>query len=60
MNKYRPDLLGFSTTNGDHCTGDGIKMSEEIGASLVDMEYGLFFIIKIYFIIYIEFNSYNK
>jgi len=49
LNKYRPDLLGFSTTNGDHCTGDGIKMAEEIGASLVDMEYGIFYLIFFYF-----------
>ena len=25
------------TTNGDHCTGDGIKMAEAIGAGTVDM-----------------------
>jgi len=24
--KYRPDLLHLPTTNGEHCTGDGIKM----------------------------------
>merc|ERR1719311_115978 len=23
--KYRPDLLHLPTTNGEHCTGDGIK-----------------------------------
>jgi len=37
--KYRPDLERYSTTNGDHCTGDGIKLAQEIGASLVDMEF---------------------
>jgi succinate dehydrogenase/fumarate reductase flavoprotein subunit len=26
LEKHRPDLLGLSTTNGDHCTGDGQKM----------------------------------
>ena len=26
--KYRPDLLHLPTTNGEHCTGDGIKMGE--------------------------------
>jgi flavocytochrome c len=38
LKKYRPDTLTLSTTNGDHCTGDGIKMGEKIGAALVDME----------------------
>lgn len=37
--KYRPDLLKLPTTNGEHCTGDGIKMSQAIGADVVDMEY---------------------
>lgn len=37
--KYRPDLLKFSTTNGDHCTGDGHKMSMAIGADCVHMEF---------------------
>jgi len=37
--KYRPDLERYATTNGDHCTGDGIKMSQEIGGSVIDMEY---------------------
>jgi len=35
--KYRPDLLHLPTTNGDHCTGDGLKMSLAIGAASVDM-----------------------
>jgi len=26
LEKHRPDLLELSTTNGDHCTGDGQKM----------------------------------
>jgi len=37
--KVRPDLLGYSTTNGDHCTGDGIKIASAIGADAVDLEY---------------------
>merc|ERR1719398_311710 len=37
--KYRPDLLHLPTTNGEHCTGDGIKMGEEIGASTIDLEW---------------------
>lgn len=39
MKKYRPDLGHLPTTNGDHCTGDGIKMGLEIGADVVDMEW---------------------
>jgi len=26
LEMHRPDLLELSTTNGDHCTGDGQKM----------------------------------
>lgn len=37
--KYRPDLEKFSTTNGNHCTGDGLKMTQKIGGDLVDMEW---------------------
>jgi flavocytochrome c len=36
--KYRPDLLHLPTTNGIHCTGDGIKMGEAIGAKTIDMD----------------------
>jgi len=39
LRKYRPDLIDFPTTNGEHCTGDGIKMAIEIGAGVVDMEW---------------------
>lgn len=35
--KYRPDLLPLPTTNGDHCTGDGIKMTIGAGGATVDM-----------------------
>merc|ERR1712113_288727 len=38
--KYRPDLLHLPTTNGEHCTGDAIKMGEAIGAESVDLEGG--------------------
>eukprot|EP01083_Nonionella_stella_P012197 34604_1 len=34
----RPDLLDLSTTNGDHCTGDGLKMVEAIGGEGVDLK----------------------
>merc|ERR1711871_1162746 len=37
--KYRPDLMRLPTTNGEHCTGDGIKMGEAIGAKTIDLEW---------------------
>merc|ERR1712216_565668 len=37
--KYRPDLLHLPTTNGEHCTGDGIKMGEKLGAKSIDLEW---------------------
>jgi len=37
--QYRPDLLHLPTTNGEHCTGDAIKMGEAIGAKSVDLEW---------------------
>merc|ERR1719316_1730303 len=37
--KYRPDLLHLPTTNGEHCTGDGIKMGAEVGGSTIDLEW---------------------
>jgi len=36
---YRPDLMHLPTTNGEHCTGDGIKMGEAIGGKSVDLEW---------------------
>jgi flavocytochrome c len=36
--QHRPDLMSYSTTNGDHCTGDGIKLVQAIGAGTVDMD----------------------
>lgn len=38
LQKFRPDLIHLPTTNGDHCTGDGLKMVLEIGGNSVDME----------------------
>mmetsp|Transcript_4836 Transcript_4836/g.13537 ORF Transcript_4836/g.13537 Transcript_4836/m.13537 type:complete len:610 (+) Transcript_4836:55-1884(+) len=38
LNAYRPDVLPLATTNGDHCTGDGMKMGQKVGANLVDMK----------------------
>jgi succinate dehydrogenase/fumarate reductase flavoprotein subunit len=37
--QYRPDLLHLPTTNGEHCTGDAIKMGESIGAKTIDLEW---------------------
>merc|ERR1712232_1417382 len=37
--KYRPDLLHLPTTNGEHCTGDGIKMGMAVGAQTIDLEW---------------------
>merc|ERR1712207_99266 len=36
--QYRPDLMHLPTTNGEHCTGDGIKMGEAIGGKTIDLE----------------------
>eukprot|EP01060_Flectonema_neradi_P039830 TRINITY_DN8921_c0_g1_i1.p1 TRINITY_DN8921_c0_g1~~TRINITY_DN8921_c0_g1_i1.p1 ORF type:complete len:1055 (+),score=213.92 TRINITY_DN8921_c0_g1_i1:57-3221(+) len=38
LNKYRPDLNSFASTNGKWCTGDGHKMAADLGANMVDME----------------------
>jgi flavocytochrome c len=39
MSKYRPDLMNLPTTNGTHCTGDGIVMGMEVGGVGVDLEW---------------------
>merc|ERR1711937_359262 len=36
---YRPDLMHLPTTNGEHCTGDGIKLGESVGAKTIDLEW---------------------
>lgn len=38
LKKFRPELLAMPTTNGEHCTGDGVKLASQIGAALFDME----------------------
>lgn len=38
LQKYRPDLAHLPTTNGDHCSGDGIKMALAIGGGTKDMD----------------------
>eukprot|EP00906_Rhabdomonas_costata_P033653 RCo047402 len=34
----RPQLLNLPTSNGAHCTGDGVKIARAIGAGAVDMD----------------------
>jgi succinate dehydrogenase/fumarate reductase flavoprotein subunit len=38
LKKYRPELWNLPTTNGDHCTGDGIKMSLAVGSNTIHMD----------------------
>ena len=37
IKKYRPDLASYKTTNDPGATGDGIKLAEELGAQVVQM-----------------------
>ena len=37
--QYRPDLMHLPTNDGEHCTGDGIKMGEVIGDKSIDLEW---------------------
>lgn len=37
IKKYRPDLASYKTTNHPGTTGDGIKLAEELGAQVVQM-----------------------
>jgi len=39
LGKHRPDLLHLPTSNGEHCTGDGIKMGTDVGAATIDLEW---------------------
>ncbi|KAJ3325112.1 hypothetical protein HDV06_004868 [Boothiomyces sp. JEL0866] len=38
LKKYRPELWDLPTTNGDHCTGDGIKMTIAVGGNTIHMD----------------------
>jgi flavocytochrome c len=38
LRTHRPDIAHLSTTNGPHCTGDGIKLGMSVGAATVDMD----------------------
>ena len=35
--ELKPELDGFVTTNAPGCTGDGLKMAQEVGAGVVDL-----------------------
>ena len=37
LQKYAPNLIHMSTTNGNHAVGDGIRLGLSAGADLVDM-----------------------
>lgn len=37
IKKYRPDLAGYKTTNQPGATGDGLKLAENVGAELTQM-----------------------
>lgn len=39
VQSFRPDLVGFSTTNHSGATGDGLKLAEDLEADLDDIEF---------------------
>jgi len=39
LERIRPDLMHLPTTNGEHCTGDGIEFAQAIGAGAIDLEH---------------------
>lgn len=38
IEQYRPDLKGYVSTTSEGSTGDGIKMIEKVGGTVVDMD----------------------
>jgi len=38
LKQFRPEYYDLPTTNGDHCTGDGIKMVKAIGGKNINMK----------------------
>ena len=38
LKQYRPDTYGLSSTNGQHATGDGLKMIMAIGGNGIDLD----------------------
>mmetsp|Transcript_50774 Transcript_50774/g.115420 ORF Transcript_50774/g.115420 Transcript_50774/m.115420 type:complete len:492 (+) Transcript_50774:81-1556(+) len=39
LQQHRPDLAHLPSTNGEHTTGDGIKMAVSVGGDTVDLEW---------------------
>lgn len=39
IKKYRPDLIDYKTTNQAGATGDGLKLAENVGAQLMQMNF---------------------
>lgn len=39
LEQIRPDLCNLPTTNGSHCTGDGVQIAEAAGASPIDLKH---------------------
>ncbi len=39
VESFRPDLVGFSTTNHSGATGDGLELGQAVNAALDDIEY---------------------
>ena len=39
LKQYRPDLLRLPTTNGEHTTGEGIKMAMAVGCETIDLDW---------------------
>jgi hypothetical protein len=38
LERVRPELMHLPTTNGSHCTGDGIRMVVDIGGGTTDID----------------------
>ncbi|KAJ9468991.1 Fumarate reductase [Diplonema papillatum] len=38
LKKLRPEYMDLPTTNGVHCTGDGIKMAQAVGGATIDLD----------------------
>eukprot|EP01063_Lacrimia_lanifica_P010281 TRINITY_DN169_c1_g1_i1.p2 TRINITY_DN169_c1_g1~~TRINITY_DN169_c1_g1_i1.p2 ORF type:complete len:646 (+),score=358.99 TRINITY_DN169_c1_g1_i1:56-1993(+) len=38
LQQLRPEYMQLPTTNGVHCTGDGIKMAQAIGGGTIDLD----------------------
>ncbi|CAJ1453485.1 unnamed protein product [Effrenium voratum] len=37
--KHRPELASWPTVSADHCTGDGLKLGEQVGAAVLGLEW---------------------